>query len=464
MTTTAQAAQFDALRSAMRGPVIEPADDGYDAARAVYNGMIDRRPAAIARCADVADVMTSVRFAREHGQAVSVRGGGHNAAGLGVADDALVIDLSALRGINVDPDAKTVRAEGGCLWGDVDHATGGFGLATTSGIISTTGVGGLTLGGGVGNLARRFGLTVDNLLSADVVLADGSFVTASADSHPDLFWALRGGGGNFGVVTSFLFRCHDIGTVVAGPILYDIADTGDVMRWYREVQPGLPEELSGWLGLITIPPGPPFPESLWLRKACVIVWCYTGPAERADEVLAPVRAFGSPLLDGVQPMPYPVLQSAFDAIYPPGLQWYWRADFFREIPDEAIAVHQEFGEALPTPHSTMHLYPIDGAVHRVDPDGTAFAYRDAGWAGVIVGVDPDPANAAKIKDWAVRYWEALHPTSAGGAYVNFLMDDEGTARVRASYGPNYDRLARIKARYDPDNFFRVNQNIPPAAR
>jgi FAD/FMN-containing dehydrogenase len=424
--------------------------------------MIDRRPAAIAECSDVADVMTAVRFARENGLTVAVRGGGHNAGGLGVWDDALVIDLSAMRGVTVDPEAKTVRAEGGCVWGDVDHATHAFGLATPSGILSTTGVGGLSLGGGIGYLARRFGLTVDNLLAADVVLADGSFVTATADSHPDLFWALRGGGGNFGIVTSFLFRCHDVGDVVAGPILYDIADTSDVLRWYREVQPGLPEELSGWFALLTIPPAPPFPEELWLRKACAVVWCYTGPLDRADETMAPVREFGSPLLDGTQQVPFPALQSVFDALYPPGLQWYWRTDFFREISDAAIATHQEFGEALPTPHSTMHLYPIDGAVARVSSDATAFAYRDGGWSGVIVGVDPDPANAGRIKDWAVRYSEALHPTSAGGGYVNFMMAEEGSDRVRASYGQNYDRLARIKGRYDPDNFFHVNQNIPPA--
>jgi FAD/FMN-containing dehydrogenase len=461
MTTTAQAAAFDGLKSVLRGPVILPGDGDYDAARAVYNGMIDRRPAAIARCADAADVMSAVRAAGEHGLTVSVRGGGHNAGGLGVWDDALVIDLSAMRGVNVDPATRTAHVQGGCVWGDVDHATAAFGLAIPSGFISTTGVGGLTLGGGIGYLSRRFGLTIDSLLSADVVLADGSFVTASADEHQDLFWALRGGGGNFGVVTEFRFRCHDVGTVVAGPVLYDIADAGDVLRWYREVLPSLPEELNGWLGLLTIPPAPPFPESLWLRKACGIVWCYTGPAGRADEVLAPVRGFGTPLLDAVMPMPFPVLQSIFDALYPPGLQWYWRADFFNQISDQAIAVHQQFGAELPTPHSTMHLYPIDGAVHRVSEEATAFAYRDAGWAGVIVGVDPDPANAAKIKDWAVRYWDALHPTSAGGAYVNFMMD-EGTDRVRASYGRNYDRLARIKASYDPGNLFRINQNITPA--
>jgi FAD/FMN-containing dehydrogenase len=462
MTTTAQPALFDSLSLALRGPVIRPSDEGYDTARAVYNAMIDRRPAAIAQCADVADVMTAVRFARENGLIVAVRGGGHNAGGLGVWDDALVIDLSAMRGVTVDPQARTVRAEGGCVWGDVDHATHAFGLATPSGILSSTGVGGLSLGGGIGYLARRFGLTVDNLLAADVVLADGSFVTATPDSHPDLFWALRGGGGNFGVVTSFLFRCHDVGDVVAGPILYDIADTSDVLRWYREIQPSLPEELSGWFALLTIPPAPPFPEELWLRKACGIVWCYTGPPERADETLAPVRGFGTPLLDGTHQVPFPALQSAFDALYPAGLQWYWRTDFFREIPDAAIAAHQEFGEALPTPHSTMHMYPIDGAVQRVSSDATAFAYRDGGWAGVIVGVDPDPAKAGQIKDWAVRYSEALHPTSAGGGYVNFMMAEEGSDRVRACYGPNYDRLARIKARYDPDNFFHINQNIPPA--
>ena len=285
---------------------------------------------------------------------------------------------------------------------------------------------GLTLGGGIGYLTRRFGLTVDNLLAADVVLADGTFVTASETSHPDLFWALRGGGGNFGIVTSFTFRCHDIGehgTIIGGPVLYDFADTAEVMRWYRELLPSLPEELSGWIGLITIPPAPPFPEELWGRKSCGIVWCYTGPHDRADEVLEPVRTFGSPLVVGLQPMPFNVLQSAFDALYPAGLQWYWRADFFNEISDEAIDVHVKYGAQLPTGHSTMHMYPIDGAASRVAEEATAFAYRDGGWAGVIVGVDPDPANAGLISQWARDYWEALHPTSAGGGYINFMMSE-----------------------------------------
>jgi FAD/FMN-containing dehydrogenase len=462
--TPTSTAPFDELAAVLRGPLVRPHDPDYDSARAVYNGMIDRHPAAVARCHDVMDVVACVKFARQHGVEIAVRGGSHNANGLGVWEDALVIDLSPMRSTTVDPIAHTVRADGGCTWGDVDHATVGFGMATPSGFLSSTGVGGLTLGGGIGYLARRFGLTVDNLLSADVVLADGTFVTAAENSHEDLFWALRGGGGNFGIVTSFTFRCHDIGeggTIIGGPVLYDIGDTAEVMRWYRELLPSLPEELNGWIGLLTIPPAPPFPEELWGRKACGIVWCYTGPHARADEIMQPVTSFGSPLLVGVQPMPFNVLQSAFDALYPAGLQWYWRADFFNEISDTAIDVHMKYGAMLPTGHSTMHMYPIDGATARVAEDGTAFAYRDGGWAGVIVGVDPDPANAAAITKWTRDYWEELHPTSAGGAYVNFMMD-EGQDRVRASYRGNYDRLAQIKRRYDPDNVFHVNQNIRPS--
>jgi FAD/FMN-containing dehydrogenase len=455
---------FDELAGALRGEVITPGDPSYDEARAVYNAMIDKRPAVIARCRDTADVVTAVRFARDHRLEIAIRGGGHNAAGFGVWDGALVIDLSGMRSTTVDPEQHTVRVDPGCTWGDVDHATVAFGMATPSGFLASTGVAGLTLGGGIGYLSRRFGLTVDNLVAADVVLADGRFVTASETTHPDLFWALRGGGGNFGVVTSFTFRCHDIGeqgTIIGGPVLYDLADTAEVMRWYRELLPALPEELSGWLGLITIPPAAPFPEELWGRKACAIVWCYTGSHDRADEILEPIREFGSPLVVGLAPMPFTVLQSAFDALYPAGLQWYWRADFFQEISDEAIDVHLRYGATLPTGHSTMHLYPIDGAAARVPEGATAFAYRDGGWAGVIVGVDPDPANAGLISDWARSYWDELHPTSAGGAYVNFMMD-EGSDRVRASYRGNYDRLARVKAVYDPDNTFHVNQNIRPA--
>jgi FAD binding domain/Berberine and berberine like len=452
----------DALADQLRGQVIRPGEAAYDGARAVHNGSIDRRPGAIARCADVADVITAIRIASDDDALVSVRGGGHNGAGLGVIDGGLVIDLSSMRGIRVDPGAQAVRADGGCTLGEVDHATHAFGLATPSGIISSTGVSGLTLGGGIGHLSRRYGLSVDNLVSADVVLADGSFVTASAGENSDLFWALRGGGGNFGVVTSLELRCHPVRNVVTGPVLYDVDDAGDLLRWYREFLPSAPDDLNGFFAFMTVPPAPPFPEHLHMRNVCGVMWCYVGPPEQADEVLAPVRSFGTPLLDGIHEAPFPALQSAFDGLYPPGLQWYWRADFFQEITDDAIAVHERFGK-VPTMHSTMHLYPIDGAAHDVDAADTPFSYRDATWAGVIAGVDPDPANLPMIERWAVDYWDALHPHSAGGAYVNFMMD-EGDARVRATYRDNYERLTQVKAQYDPENFFRVNQNIPPASR
>jgi len=467
MTTSAvTTAPYEELATAVRGSLIRPGDPEYDQTRAVYNGMIDKHPAAIVRCRDAADVVACVQFGREHGAEIAVRGGGHSAGGFGMWDGALVIDLSLMRSTTVSPENHAVRADGGCTLGDIDHATVAFGMAVPTGILASTGIAGLALGGGVGYLSRRFGLTADNLLTADVVLADGTLVTASESSHSDLFWALRGGGGNFGIVTSFTFRCHDIGdhgVIIGGPVLYDLADTPAVMRWYRELLPSLPEELSGWLALLSIPPAPPFPEELWGRKACGIVWCYTGAHDRADEVLEPIKTYGSPLVVGLQPMPFSMLQSAFDALNPPGLQHYWRADFFNEISDAAIDVHVKYGERLPTGLSAMHLHPIDGAASRVPGDVTAFAYRDGGWAGVVLGVDPDPANAALISQWARDYWEELHPTSAGGAYVNFLME-EGQDRVRAAYRGNYDRLARIKRRYDPDNTFHINQNIQPAPR
>jgi FAD/FMN-containing dehydrogenase len=455
---------LDALAVQLHGTLVRKGDPGYDDARRVYNGMIDKHPAAVVHCRDSADVAACVRFAAEHGIDLAVRGGAHNAAGLGVWDDALVCDLSPMRSVEVDPAGHTVRVAGGCTWGDVDHATVPHGMATPSGFLASTGVGGLALGGGIGYLTRRFGLTVDNLLAADVVLADGSQVHCDAETHPDLFWALRGGGGNFGVVTSFTFRCHDIGTdgvIHGGPVLYPIEDTASVMRWYRELLPTLPEELSGWIATLTIPPAAPFPEELWGRKACGIVWCYTGPLAEAAEATAPVREFGSPLVVGLQDMPFSALQSAFDPLYPAGLQWYWRSDIVRDISDEAIEVHEKFAALLPSGHSTMHMYPVGGAAARVPADATAFPHRDGGWSAVIVGVDPDPANAAAVSAWARQYGDELHPTSVGSTYVNFLMD-EGADRVRASYGANYERLAEVKRRYDPTNLFHVNQNIPPA--
>lgn len=456
---------FAELTGKFRGRLIQPQDQEYQEARKVYNGMIDKRPALIARCADSGDVMAAVRHGRTRGMDIAIRGGGHNGGGLGTVDDGLVIDLSLLKGVRVDPQTKTARVAGGCVWGEVDHATHAFGLATPSGIIGTTGVGGLTLGGGMGHLSRKCGLSIDNLLEVDMVLADGSFVTANAENYPDLYWAVRGGGGNFGVVTSFLFRLHEIDTVIAGPMLWEVDKTKEVMQWYREFITDAPDDINGFFAFLVVPPVDPFPADLQLKTMCGIVWCYTGPHDQADQVFAPIRKqFGAPALDFVGPIPHPALQSMFDALYPPGYQWYWRADFVKDLPDDAIDRHIEYGTNLPSLFSTMHLYPINGAAGRVDAEATAWAYRDATWGEVIVGVDPDPANAAKITEWTKTYWNALHPYSMGGAYVNMMMADEGQERVRASYRHNYNRLTQIKAKYDPDNVFHVNQNIRPASQ
>jgi FAD/FMN-containing dehydrogenase len=453
-------ATISVFKSNLRGGLIEPGDPAYDEARKVYNGMIDRRPKLIARCADVADVMAAVKFGREQKLTLAIRGGGHNAGGLGVCDDGLVVDLSPMNYVRVDAKKKTVQVGGGALWRDVDHATHAFGLAVPSGIISTTGVGGLTLGGGIGYLTRQYGLTIDNLLGVEIVLADGRFVTASAKENADLFWAVRGGGGNFGVVTSFLFQGQPVHTVYAGPMLWPMEDAPEILRWYRSFIAEAAEDVYGFFAFLTVPPAPVFPEHLHNKKMCGIVWCYTGPIRKAERVFKPIRKFKAPALDMVGPIPYPVLQGLHDAIYPPGLQWYWKADFVRNLPDEAIALHVKNAAEMPTAHSTIHLYPINGAAGRVKSSATPWCYRDATWSSVIVGVDPDPANKEKISAWAKEYWRAVHPYSAGGAYVNFMMD-EGEDRIRSTYGKNYDRLAKIKKRYDPENLFRVNQNIKP---
>jgi FAD/FMN-containing dehydrogenase len=462
ISTPAQAASQEL--SGFRGRLIGPDDAGYEDARQVYNAMIDKRPALIAQCAGADDVAKVVAFARDHDLTLAVRGGGHNGAGLGTVDGGVVIDLSPLKEIEVDPQARTVRVAGGCTWGEVDQATNEHGMATPSGIISTTGVGGLTLGGGLGHLTRKCGLTIDNLLEAELVLANGERVRASADEHPDLYWAIRGGGGNFGVVNSFLFRLHDVDTIVGGPTFWSLDDSADVLSVYRDFISAAPRELNGFFAFNSVPPAPPFPEELHTRKVCGIVWCYAGADEdAAGKAMAPLLDnVPEPLMHGVQAMPHPALQGAFDGVYPRGDQWYWRADFVEEIPDEAVQIHARHGAEMPTPQSTMHLYPIDGAVHEVDSSDTAWSYRDAGWGSVFAGVDPDPANVDAIRNWSVGYHEALHPYSAGGAYVNMMMD-EGQERVRASYRDNYDRLAAIKATYDPDNVFRVNQNIEPKA-
>ena len=457
--TVAQAARQE--MNGFEGSLIAPGDDGYQQARSVYNAMIDRQPALVARCATPEDVAWVIGFARRHDLPLAVRGGGHNGAGLGTVEGGVVADLSPMKSIEVDPGGRTVRVGGGCTWGEVDAATGEYGLATPSGIISTTGVGGLTLGGGLGHLTRGCGLTIDNLLDAEMVLASGEQVRAS--DHPDLFWAIRGGGGNFGVVTAFTFRLHEVGTIFGGPTFWAAEQGAEVLSVYREFITEAPRELNGFFAYHVVPPAPPFPEAIHMRAVCGVVWCCLGDEADAREAMAPLLdAVPEPLMHGVQAMPHAMLQGAFDGLYPPGEQWYWRADFVKEIPDEAVEIHDRFGTALPSMKSTMHLYPINGAAHDVGNSDTAFSYRDANWGAVFAGVDPDPGNVAAIRDWSIGYHEALHPYSAGGAYVNMMMD-EGDERVRASYRGNYDRLARVKAAYDPDNVFRVNQNITPAA-
>jgi FAD/FMN-containing dehydrogenase len=446
------------LAGTLRGRVVERGDGDYDDARAVYNAMVDKRPAAIAYCVDDQDVAAAIEFARDAGLAIAIRCGGHSASGLGVIDEGLVIDLSPMDAVTVDPAAGIARVQGGAKLNRLDAATNEHGLAVPVGVISTTGVGGLTTGGGSGYLTRRFGLTIDNLVGATVVLADGSIVETDAEREPDLFWAIRGGGGNFGVVTSFSFRCHPAGTVQAGPVFYDLDDALEVIRWYREFLPAQPDEIYGFLAFMSVPPAPPFPEELHLRKVCAIGWCYAG---EDDAPLREARAFGKPLVDAVAAMPLPVWNSGFDALYPAGEQQYWRGEFIKEIPDEAIEQHVEFTAAMPTWKCFSHLYPVDGAAARVSSDETAWAFRDAVWSQVIDGVDPDPANAAAITEWARSYSDAVRPYTLGTGYVNFNMQ-ESAERVRAMYGTNYDRLARIKAQYDPDNAFRLNQNIEPA--
>jgi FAD/FMN-containing dehydrogenase len=455
-------ATVDKFKADLRGELIQRSDPHYEEARKLYNAMIDKRPLLIARCSDVADVISAVRFAREADLLTAIRGGGHNGPGLGSCNDGLVIDLSLMKGVRVDPASRTVRAEAGCTQGGVDHAAHAFGLAVPAGVVSTTGIAGLTLGGGHGYLSRKHGLTIDNLLEADVVLADGRMVTASQTQHQDLFWALRGGGGNFGVVTSFLYAAHPVSTIYGGPIFWELDEAPRVMKWYQQFLTRSSLDLSPFVHLGTVPSADPFPKHLWGKKTCGLVVCYTGPMEKAEVAVKPIRQeLSPPILDWMGPMPFPVLQSLFDPLLPKGMQWYWKADFVQELSDRAIELHVEHVRKAPTELSIAHIYPIDGVVHKVGRQETAWNYRDATWSMVICGIDPNPANAAALKAWAGAYWDAIHPYNLGAGYLNFMME-EGAERIRATYGDNYDRLASIKKKYDPTNFFRVNQNIKPA--
>jgi FAD/FMN-containing dehydrogenase len=452
---------LQALQEKLRGPLITPEHADYDTARAVYNGMINKRPAAILPVSQVADVISAVNFARDAGMDIAVRGGGHSAPGFGTWDDGLVIDFVNRRGVRVDPAAATARAEAGTTWADLNHATHAFGLATTGGIIGSTGVAGLTLGGGIGYLSRKYGLSCDNLKSADVVTADGKFLVASATENEDLFWALRGGTGNFGVVTSLEFNLHPVDIVYGGVVIYLLEHVEAVGQLYRETLASAPEELGIFLGVHQGPEVPFLPAEYHGRPVVVIVGGWTGPQDEGPRQWQPFLDVAPVAGSFVGPLPYPVLNTLFDESLPKGLQAHWKAEFLPTMSDEVIKVAKHFGEGVPSPQTANHFYAINGAVQRVPKDATAFPYRDADIAAVIAGMWEDPAhNEANVR-WVREYSTALHEHSSGGAYINF-MDADDQSRIKDNYAGNYERLASIKAKYDPDNLFHINQNIKPA--
>jgi FAD/FMN-containing dehydrogenase len=451
---------LERLQGKLSGDVIGPDDDRYDDARRVYNAMIDRHPAAVVRPAAADDVATAVRAAADEGLAVAVRGGGHSVPGFGTADDAVVIDLSAMRRVDVDPATRTAHAQGGATWGDFNEATGAHGLATTGGILSTTGVGGLTLGGGIGYLARGVGLSCDNLVAAEVATADGRIVRTSDDENADLFWALRGGSGNFGVVTSFAFRLHPVATIYGGPMFFELEDAAAILRFYREFIADAPEELGMFPAFQIAPPLPFLPEERHGQTFLAVVACWAGPLEMGEGILKPLHDVAPVVAEHVGEMPYAALNSAFDALHPPGLRHYWKTSFATDLTDEAIEANLTHGPAVPVVNSTVHIYSINGAVQRVAPDATAFAYRDATFATVIAGMWPDPNDDDANIEWVRGYYDAIAPYSQEGGYINFMSADDQD-KIRANYRQNYDRLVEVKRAWDPGNVFRVNQNIAP---
>ncbi|MGH9256722.1 MAG: FAD-binding oxidoreductase [Vicinamibacterales bacterium] len=452
---------FHALRTAFRGNLIVPGDDAFNEARKVWNGMIDRRPGLIAQCAGTADVIAAVNFARTHELLVAVRGGGHSWPGHSVCDDGLMIDLSRMRGVRVDLRTKTVHAQGGALWGDVDHESQAFGLATSGGVVSTTGIGGLTLGGGSQTwLIRKYGSSADNLVSADVVTANGDFLAASEREHEDLFWALRGGGGNFGVVTSFQFRLHPVGPLVlAGPAFFLWDRVKEVTDFYLDYVKDLPDELTSALFYWSAPPAPFLPESIHGQRIAIIAVCYAGAAAAGEAVVAPIRAL-KPAVDMLAPLPYAGLQSLFDPLFPKGIYSYSKSDYFDKIPPAMVDDMIAWAEPKPAPLSLTHLNHFGGAMGRVPNDRTPFAHRDATFAFSQDGFWDKPESTEANVQWVKGCWQAMRSYSPRGAYVNF-MADEGEDRVQESYGGNHERLVQIKRKYDPGNLFRLNQNIRP---
>jgi FAD/FMN-containing dehydrogenase len=445
------------LEAALRGQLVRPGDATYDAVRQVWNGMVDKRPQLIARCAGVADVVAAVNFGREHGLPIAVRGGGHNVAGSAVCDDGLVIDLSPMNGVRVDPRSATVRAEGGVTIGDLDHETQAFGLAVPMGVVTATGIAGLTLGGGLGWLMGKHALALDNLLSAEVVLADGAIVTANAEDHPDLFWALRGGGGNFGVVTSFEYRLHAVGPAVTGGLIaYPFSEAWDVLRFFRDVTASLPDELTVFGGLVHAPDGSG-------EKLAVMVLCHCGTLEAGEQAVRPIRQFGAPAVDAIGPTPYSQLNAMLDAAYPRGALNYWKSNFLSGLSDEAIRTMIDCFAQCPTPMGQLLLEHFHGAVTRVGVTETAFPHRAEGYNMLVISEWTDPSQNAACTAWARESYAALQPFMGAGRYMNYFGDDELGDAVAAAYGPNYGRLQQLKAKYDPGNFFHMNHNIQPSA-
>jgi FAD binding domain/Berberine and berberine like len=454
LTTPLDEAEVLRFAAALRGELLRPEDGGYDRARAVFNGMVNRRPALIIRCVGVADVVRGVEFARSHDLPLSIRGGGHSVAGKAVCDGGLMLDLSPMKGMRVDPTRRTAEAQTGLTLGEFDHETQEFGLATTLGVVSVTGIAGLTLGGGLGWLNGRYGLACDNLISADVVTADGRLLTASEEENEDLFWGIRGGGGNFGVVTSFGYRLHPVGTVLGGGLSYPLSKAQEVLRFYHEFASAAPDELSTEASLGVTPDG---------DGVVGVSVCYCGALEEGEGVLGPLREFGSPLADNIQPMAYTALQSAPDPGFPPGRRHYWKSSYLKDLSDEAIEVMVGFVSEMPSPTTGVGLQQMHGAASRVDPTATAFPHRDEHYDFLILSQWADPAETERNIEWTRSFFEAMEPFFEEGVYVNNL-GDEGEDRVRAAYGTNYDRLLALKGEYDPTNLFRLNQNIRPPSQ
>lgn len=445
--------ELRSFQQSLRGSLIRPADDGYDEARRIWNAMVDKRPAIIVKCSGAPDIAASIAFARSHNLPLAIRGGGHNVAGNALSDNGLVIDLSNMKAILVDPDRQTARAEPGVLWSEFDRETQAHGLATTGGVVGSTGIAGFTLGGGVGWLHAKYGLTADNLLSAEVVLADGSVVKANSQDNADLFWALRGGGGNFGVVSSFEYQLYPVEQVLAGPVFHPAERAFDVLRFYRDFTADLPDELTVYTGILTDPEG---------NKLIGVVACYVGSMEEGERLVKPLREFGSPVADNIGPMPYTTLQSMFDPAFPPDYQNYWKSGFLADVSDDALKQFAEFAIAAPSPSTMVMIENYHGAYSRVDPTATAYNHRDGKYDMLILANWVNPEDTEKNVKWAREFYQGMQPYLAGTSFPNLMGQEEIADRAREAYGTNYARLAEIKKRYDPDNLFRLNLNVKPA--